>query len=289
MRFGAHSQMFVHEINEGVDAVFETVYNYRLDAVEININDTSTFPVKEVSRAAERTGLSVVLGTALKPDQSTIHPDASVRKAGLRHLEECVRIAAELGAETVAGGLHSANGVFNEPSSAVDEWNRSVEALQAVGEVAERELVTLTVEPVSRYSGSFLNTAADGLRLVREVNSPRVALQLDTFHMNIEEHDSAEAIRMAGSALKHLHAVENNRGVPGTGQVPWKRIFEALKEINYEGLLVYEHFPRSLPVMARRTHTWRHVAGSNQVCVEGTENLRKFEAQADLSMKEASL
>ncbi|MFG1951567.1 sugar phosphate isomerase/epimerase family protein [Micromonospora sp. NPDC048830] len=105
---------------------------------------------------------------------------------------------------------------------------------------------------------------------------PSVGVQLDTFHMNIEESDMAEAIRLAGPRLKHFHAVENNRGVPGTGQVPWADCFAALNEVGYDDLCVFEFFPVDLPVMARRTHTWRQVATSEEVAVGGKRRLSAF-------------
>ena len=134
--------------------------------------------------------------------------------------------------------------------------------------------MTLTVEPVSRYSGYFLNTAADAVALVDAVGSSHVAVQLDTFHMNIEEPDPVAAIEAVGARLRRVHAVENTRGVPGTGQVPWSAIFEALDRAGYEGLFVYEHFPITLREMAVRTHTWRSIASSEEVCLEGTRRLR---------------
>lgn len=276
MRFGAHSQMFVHDIADDVDGTFDRVAGHGLDAIEIHTPEVSAFPIDAVRHAAERTGLEVVIGTALTSDRSTIADAPEVRRAGVEHLLGCVRIAQQLGARRVAGGVHSANGSFAGRGRTAEEWRRSVAALREVATQAEAADVTLTVEPVSRYSGYFLNTAADAIALVDEVDSSHVRVQLDTFHMNIEESDPAEAIRRVGHRLAHFHAVENHRGVPGTGQVPWAAVFEALREVEYEDLLVFEHFPvaQGLEAMALRTHTWRDIASSDAVCVEGPRLLR---------------
>lgn len=266
MRFGAHSQMFVHDIREDVDAVFDAVAGFGLAAIEINTPDAAVFPLEDVRRAAERTGLEVVIGTALGADRSTISDDESTRRRGIDHLRGCVEIAAELGGHRVSGGIHSANGLFQGRSRTPEEWERSVAALRAVAPEAEAADVTLTVEPVSRYSGYFLNTADDAVRLVDQVGSSHVRVQLDTFHMNIEEADTPAAIRRVGARLAHFHAVENNRGLPGTGQVPWRGVFSALRDVGYDGLIVFEHFPMELREMAVRTHTWRDIASSAEVC-----------------------
>ncbi|RLV55086.1 sugar phosphate isomerase/epimerase [Aeromicrobium phragmitis] len=285
MRIGAHSQMFIHDIAEDVDGVFDAVASYGLDAIELHVGDATTFPTEAVAKAARRTGLEVVLGTALRAGQSTIAEEAHVRQQGLDHLRRCIAIAEAVGAGVIAGGVHSANGSFVGRGRTEAEWARSVHALQAVASDAEAADVVVTVEPVSRYSGYFLNTATDAIALVDAVDSSHVAVQLDTFHMNIEEADPVAAIEAAGSRLRHFHAVENNRGIPGTGQVPWRAIFEALERIGYDGLFVYEHFPRTLPQMAVRTHTWRTIATSEEVCVEGSRRLRAIAADAGYGVR----
>lgn len=266
MRFGAHSQMFANDIREDVDGVFDAVAGYGLSAIEIHTPDVAAFPLEEVRRAADRTGLTVVIGTALTADKCTISDDADTRRRGIAHLAGCVDIAAAVGATRVSGGIHSANGGFRDRGRTDEEWDRSVSALREVAPAAEAAGVVLTAEPVSRYSGYFLNTADDALRLVDEVGSSHVQVQLDTWHMNIEEDDTPAAIRRVGKRLAHFHAVENNRGLPGTGQVPWRETFVALREIGYDGLFVFEHFPIDLREMAVRTHTWRQIASSAEVC-----------------------
>lgn len=276
MRLSAHSQMFADDIASDVDGVFDIVAGFGFDAIEINTPDAAVFPLDAVHRAAERTGLEVVIGTALGADRSTISDDESIRRRGIDHLLGCIEIARALGGTRVSGGIHSANGVFVGRGRTAQEWSRSVAALREIAPAAEAADVTLTVEPVSRYSGYFLNTAADAVRLVDEVDSSHVRVQLDTFHMNIEESDTPAAIRLAGSRLAHFHAVENNRGVPGTGQVPWREVFAALDEIGYDGLIGFEHFPVELERMAVRTHTWRPIASSAEVSSRAPQLLEEF-------------
>lgn len=273
MKFGAHSQMFAHEIAEDPRGVLRTVRELGMDAIEINVGDPATFPVGEVVAGVAETELDVVLGVALPAHRNTISSDATERADGLAHLQRCIDIAHEIGARKICGGLHSANGVFVGRPRTVQEWQWSIDALRHAAVSAEAADVLLTVEPVSRYSGYFLNTAADALALVEEVNSTHVLVQLDTWHMNIEESDTPSAIRSVGSKLGHFHGVESNRGIPGTGQVPWKGVFDALADVGYDDLIVYEHFPVGLPQMAVRTHTWRNIASSEDVCIDGTRRL----------------
>jgi len=85
-------------------------------------------------------------------------------------------------------------------------------------------------------------------------------LHMDTFHMHLEEKDSPAAIRKAGDRVFHVHACENDRGVPGTGQVDWEGIFLALHEINYQGAMSIESFTPEVKSIARAVCIWRDIA-----------------------------
>jgi D-psicose/D-tagatose/L-ribulose 3-epimerase len=102
--------------------------------------------------------------------------------------------------------------------------------------------MTLSIEPVNRAESFFLRTAAEGRELCHDIAHPRVGITIDTFHANIEEKSIPEALVTLGSYLKHLHISENDRGLLGTGHVPFPEIIKALDQIGYEGYLMIEGF-----------------------------------------------
>ncbi|HEY3079613.1 MAG TPA: TIM barrel protein [Chloroflexota bacterium] len=67
----------------------------------------------------------------------------------------------------------------------------------------------------------------------------------------------AAAIARVGARLRHFHCSENDRGVVGTGQVPWPRVRAALQAAGYRGWLVNETFNGRLPELAAATAIWR--------------------------------
>ena len=107
-----------------------------------------------------------------------------------------------------------------------------------------KKKVTLALEPMNRFETDFVNLAMQAVEIIKEVNSPACKVHLDTFHMNIEEKDMMRAIEETGDYLGYFHANENDRGIPGTGHIPWKEIARVLRKVNYQGPIVTEPFRR---------------------------------------------
>ena len=95
---------------------------------------------------------------------------------------------------------------------------------------------------------------------MEEVGLDSVMIMLDTFHMNIEEDNMANAIRLAGNKLGHFHVGENNRRVPGKGSLPWADIGTALREINYTGAVVMEPFVTQGGTIGSDIRIWRDLS-----------------------------
>lgn len=80
---------------------------------------------------------------------------------------------------------------------------------------------------------------------------------LDTFHMNIEEDNILDVIRLAGDRLGHFHVGENNRRLPGQGTMPWKQIGEVLHQIHYDKAVVMEPFVMPGGQVGQDIKIWR--------------------------------
>jgi D-psicose/D-tagatose/L-ribulose 3-epimerase len=108
----------------------------------------------------------------------------------------------------------------------------------------------------------MLNVVSQGNDFIDQTGMDNVGFHLDTFHMHLEEKNSGDAIRAAGDRVFHFHACENDRGVPGTGQVHWDEVAKALKEIRYDGPVVIESFTSQVKEIARAVCIWREIAPS---------------------------
>jgi D-psicose/D-tagatose/L-ribulose 3-epimerase len=229
-------------------------------SVELPIFAPDDLEPAPIATALQDAGLTCTISTALPPGVTLI--DAAVTPAGLEFLTAVIRQAAALGASLVCGPLALPVGELRGRGYLPTEWDTCVHSLRQAGEVAARHGVELAFEPLNRFETFFLNTTDDGVRLMEEVNHPAVGLLLDTFHMHIEEKSTPEAIRRAGRHLFHFHASENDRGIVGSGQVPWPPVLQALHAIDYRGWITVESFNAIIPELAGATCIWRPLAQS---------------------------
>lgn len=234
------------------------------DFVELLVPEPGELDLAATRAALAKAGLGVVLAARINPARDVASADAASHAAGIAYLKTCVDAAVALGATIVGGPIYGAPLVFagRAPAPVAEEERvarvaRVVAALKEAGRYAEEHGVKLAVEPLNRFETDMCNTTRQGLDLVARVASPAVALMLDTFHMNMEEDDIAEAIRSAGPAMIHFQANENHRGFIGTGHVDWRTVAHVLKAVNYQGPITLEPFRRDEHRLGVSLAQWR--------------------------------
>ena len=277
MKYAAHSMMWTATFTEKDLGLFDRLKRMGFDGLEIFLNHPESLPMEKIKEKMNETGMGCTLSVGLGKEQNLISPDRGARDAGVAFLKEAVDVACELGSDVVSGVIYAAWGEFTGKMRTEDEWNYSKECLLKVAEYAEGKGVVLALEPVNRFETYFLNTIEDTSKMVEEINHPNVGIHADTFHMNIEEESFYGAIKMAGEHLCHVHLCENNRGIPGTGHIPWDDVFRALRELNYDRWAVVESFVPAVEEVARMTAIWRQLAPSADVMAE--EGLKLYRSK----------
>lgn len=245
------------------------------DGVEIPFNDLGILDATATRRACEKADMSLTSCPVLLPGTSITSPDSAERNAGIQRLKRIADITAEMGGDGAGGPIYAPVSYLTGRGRTEEEWKWCVESLRAAAVHAEKAGVTLAVEPLNRFETYFLNTAEDAIKLVKAVDHPSLKVQIDTFHSNIEEKDTAAAIRAAGPLLGHFHASESDRGVPGTGQVQWKQCFSALREIGYDGWVTIESFAMGIVDLNKAACIWRPLYESaDDLAVKGLAFLK---------------
>jgi hydroxypyruvate isomerase len=131
----------------------------------------------------------------------------------------------------------------------------TAEGLSRVARIAEDAGVTLTIELLNskvNHPDYQCDRTTWGVQVCQMVNSPRVKLLYDIYHMQIMEGDVISTIRAYHAYFAHYHTA----GVPGRHEIDesqelyYPAIVRAILATGYEGYLGQEFIPQGEPVAA---------------------------------------
>ena len=201
----------------------------------------------ELRRQAEVAGVKIIGLHWLLAKTEGFHltsPDAAIRKRTGEYLAELARAAADLGGDILVLGSpvqrNLAEGTTRERGNdlAADTISHCLKAL-------EGGKVFLCLEPLTTAETNFMISAAEGVALARQIAHPFVRLHLDVKAMSAEASPVPDIIRANGEYLHHFHANDSNLRGPGFGNVDFQPIFQALRDVRYDGWVSVEVFDYS--------------------------------------------
>ena len=237
-------------------AVFHKAAEAGYDGVEMSFVAGTDVGVRDIAGAAASLGLDVLCSTGLTPTMDVSSPDEGIRSSGVYHLKWCLDQAADLGSP-ILGGVTYAPWMGFPEGDLQGHRQRSAESLHTVAEYAAEVGVDLCLEVLNRFETYMFNTVSDCLSFIEMVGHDSVKVELDTFHMNMEEEDLAGAVRQAAGRIGHVQVAANNRRAPQYGHIDWRSFKEALDDVDYDGYVVFETFPNSAVQTGRDTYAWR--------------------------------
>lgn len=209
-----------------------------------NANDVTAAQRTQMRRTVEKSGLETVGLHWLLAKTTGFHlttADEAVRKKTGAYLGDLARLCQDLGGNLMVLGSPMQRNLPPEMSHeegikhAAHTISLALPALEETG-------VTIAVEPLGPAEGNFLLTADKGVELIEMIGSPHVRLHLDVKAMSTEATPIPEIIRKHAKYLAHFHANDPNRRGPGMGEVDFKPILKALREIDYGGWVSVEVF-----------------------------------------------
>jgi len=121
--------------------------------------------------------------------------------------------------------------------------------LRAVAPAAEDAGVTIAIEPLNTlvdHPGYFLASSRDAFDIVRAVDSDRVTVLFDAYHQQITEGDVIRNLTENVDDVGHVHVADNpGRYEPGSGEMAYANILDALDDAGYDGYVGMEFFETS--------------------------------------------
>lgn len=284
-KFGVNTFIWTENFTEKDLPLIERAKSLDFEGIDIGIMDPDTFPIQQVKEKVKEVGIEVATITPMSQNANFIDPNPEIRKNGVNLLKQLVDINAEIGSKIIGGEIFAAGGYLSGSPRTKDEWELSVEGMREVALYAkEKSDLILAVEVVNRFETHFLNIAEDAVKYCQDVGTGNVKVHLDSYHMMREETNITKAVEACGKDyLGYVHVCENNRGIPGTGLVPWKEFFTALRKVGYDGLLTIEAFDPGLKEINKITASWRYYTDTGEeLAIQGLRNLKEVEKSLDL-------
>ena len=226
-------------------------------------------PLPQFARESKRIGLSAI--DLLQPDEWPVVADAglvcsmgypSKRRDFLSRgfndpanhdllvdeIEKSLPLAATAGVPNIIAMFGNRNGRADDEGAA-----HCISGLSRIKASAERHGVTVCVELLNSrvdHKDYMGDRTAFGVKVMQGVNSPRVKLLYDIYHMQIMEGDVIRTIRYHLAHIGHFHT----GGVPGRNEIDdgqelnYRTVCMAIADAGFTGYLAHEFVPKRDPL-----------------------------------------
>ncbi len=169
----------------------------------------------------------------LSPGNNFGKPKAQERKQEVEAVERWLEVGYVLGAPVLR--------IFSGwpwPYEDKDKlWPAMVDCIRECEKKARETGIVLAIEP--HNDGGFLPTSADTLRLIKEINSEWVRINLDTG--NYQDTDNYKGIEETIAYAPHLHAKVHHISEEARElEFDYDRIFSIIKKADYRGFVSLE-------------------------------------------------
>lgn len=242
-----------NEIFQGwkIDDVFGCCARLGYDAVEIApftlakyVTDIPAAERVRICKAAAQAGLAISgLHWVLAQTEGlyVTSPEAATRERTARYFCDLVDFCADLGGRVIVVGSPKQRsllpGVTQEQA-----WAWAAEVFRPAVLSAESRGVTICFEPLPAEDTNFITTAEEAVRFVRGQSSPNFKVILDVRAMTSEAKPIPQIIRESRGEFAYVHANDANMKGPGFGDVDFRPIAAALREVGYDGTVSVEVF-----------------------------------------------
>jgi hydroxypyruvate isomerase len=168
-----------------------------------------------------------------------------------RELEDSIDIAAEHGIP----GLICFSGNRQPYQTEIEAIEAVADGLRRVAPYAERKGVNLNMELLNSkvdHPGYQCDHTAWGVAVCERVNSPRVKLLYDIYHMQIMEGDVIRTIRENIKWIGHFHTAGNpgRNDMDDTQELNYAGICSAIAATDYDLYVGHEFVPKGDPAEA---------------------------------------
>lgn len=213
-----------------------------IEPILFKFAELSESEAKDFKAFIDGEGLKCVSFNCMFPGGFHLYADGYDEKKIVEYAENAYYKAALSGTKIVTLGSGGARAVPDGMThdEAFEKLGATLRNILAP--IAKKNGLSICIEPLRTCETNFLNNARDLLRIVKESGCDNVGITLDYFQSYFGGDTSADIIACGKSLLHtHLASVKHNRAYPVNDDVEdFKKFFDALKVIGYEGALSLE-------------------------------------------------
>jgi hydroxypyruvate isomerase len=204
-----------------------------------------------VKAAAGKAGVGIS-GFNGDADYSLIDP--THKEKYLDFLKKSVAAAQKVGAKSVtihSNALGDAGIVVNHYTELSDTVKlcSMYDMLLECAKIAEESGIAMNLEPLNittDHVGNYLATTRMAAEMTRLIGSPMLKVLYDVYHMQLNEGSLCDNIKAYADQIGHIHVADApGRHEPGTGEINYTRVFQALEDCGYTGRVGFELFPET--------------------------------------------
>jgi hydroxypyruvate isomerase len=216
-------------------------------AVKIGLKGIDLLPIEEWD-VPRRYGLICTMGYAgggeIRKALNRVENHDAIETAFRKNIP----IATKAGVPNVITFSGNREGMSDEEGA-----RNTITGLKRLKSIAEDNGVTINLELLNskrNHKDYMADHTAWGVRVCEEVNSPRIKLLYDIYHMQIMEGDLIATIKENIKWLGHFHT----GGVPGrhelddTQEVNWAAVMRGIVATGFTGYVAHEFIPTRDPL-----------------------------------------
>ena len=180
-------------------------------------------------------------------------PDGLNKRSNHDRIEDELKTSIDVAAKHGISGLICFSGNRQPFQTEIEAIEAVADGFRRVAPYADKMGVNLNLELLNskvNHPGYQCDHTAWGVAVCERVDSPRVKLLFDIYHMQIMEGDLIRSIKDNGKYFGHYHTGGN----PGrhefdeTQELNYSAICKAIADLGYQGVLSHEYTPTRDPL-----------------------------------------
>jgi hydroxypyruvate isomerase len=163
-----------------------------------------------------------------------------------RRFRDNVPVALELAERIGCRRLNALVGLERSPGERESQLRLAAENVAWAADQAAPLGAEILIEAVNTFENGpyLLPTTRQAARFVAAVDRPNVRVQYDAYHMQRMEGNLVATLTEFAPQIAHIQVADSpGRGEPGTGEINYPFVLDAIEALGYEGWIGLEYSP----------------------------------------------